>query len=75
MHSLGEKSSLGLEDLGSRVDLIPKVFAITRAPFLISLGRFITAYLFITEVGQIREGGCTCSWSYRELEGQIYNYS
>jgi hypothetical protein len=51
VHCLGEKSSLGLEDLRSRVDLILEVFSITRAPFLISLGGFITTYLFITEVG------------------------
>jgi hypothetical protein len=49
-HCLGEKSSLGLEDLGYGVYLIQELFTITRAPFLISLGRFITAYLFITEV-------------------------
>jgi hypothetical protein len=66
---------LGLEDLGSGVDLIPEVFSITREPFLISLGEFIIAYLFITEVGRIPKGGHTCSWRYRESEGQIYNYS
>jgi len=74
-HYLGEKSLLGLEDLRSRVDLISIFFSITRVPFLISLGWFITAYLFITEVGRILEGGHTCSWSHRELKGHIYSYN
>jgi hypothetical protein len=66
---------LVLEDPRSILDIILEVFSITRSHFLINLGWFIIAYLFIIEVGKIPKGGHTCSWSDKELEGHIYSYN